>query len=422
MNKKRIFVGLMQGLLMMSLSANELNTLSTQQDTTATLPASDHKMPKAISFRFDNGSAFKTNDYLKRDGAELGYKAYTLQFTFSQPGDSWEYLDDHKGYDGIGFYMAKLDDDAFGDPFSFYVIHGGNLVEFNQRLHLQYEWNLGYSFNWGHYDAIRHPDNITIGASESFHVGIGLFLEWQPLRNFDIKLGGGLTHFSNGASKVPNKGLNLLSPQISLAYRWDDPSYVFGDQKSSEIRDIYNIHRPANYDAHFKHEMTFTISRRQRYMETEGTNLPTENYDHNFRVLGFAYAPMRCPSRKFAYGVSADLVYDESLNAKVNRIVSETDGQVYDNLTLGRTADRLQFGLSAKGEINMHYFSYFGQLGYDLIHSESAVARFYQVMGIQIHPTQKVFATMGIRAVNFSKAQFVYWSIGYSLDKWHKEK
>ena len=400
--------------------ANE-TTVATDSSSILQLPGSDHKRPKFISVKYDQGKSLKTNDYLKKEGTELGYRAISAKFGFSQYGDSWEYIDAHKGYDGIGIYIANFDDKANGDPFSIFLFHGGDLAEFNQRLHLQYEWNLGYSFNWGHYDAFNNPEDITMGASESFHIGANIFLQWQPCRNFDLRVGGGLTHFSNGASHLPNKGMNLISPMVELRYRMDDPSYTLGHESSREIRDMYGIHKPSLFHKHFKNEFTFTFSRRQKYMSTKG-GLPNEYYDHAFRVFGLAYAPMRCPSSKYAYGPSLDIVYDESNNSKVNREINESDGQVYDHLYLGDTKDRFQLGVSLKGEINMKYFSYFANLGYDLIHADEKTARFYQIMGIQFRPSKHVFGTMGIRAINFSKAQFVYWSLGYVLRSRKDEK
>jgi hypothetical protein len=388
-------------------------------DSLPELPARDSLRPRFISVRYDQGKAFKTNDFMKENGTKLGYQAMAVKYGFGQPGNSWEHLAHHKGYNGIGFYVAHFDDARFGNPISLFAFHGGNLIEFSQRAHLQYEWNFGYSTEWRHYDAFHSPDNITIGSRENFHIGANLFLEWQFTRHFDLKVGAGLTHFSNAARNLPNKGMNLFSPMVELAYRWDDPSYTFGNLSTQQVRDLYGLNRPAEFGAYhprrFKHQLNIVISHRQKYMDTTGSGLPNEYYDHDFRVLGLSYAPMVIPCDKFAYGPSLDVVYDESNNATVRRERNTTDGYVYDRLLLGPVSDRFQVGLSMKGELKLPYFTYFGQLGYDLKHADDATSRLYQILGVEGNVTRRLFFTAGIRSIRFSKAQFCYWSIGYNI-------
>ena len=397
--------------------------------TYSTLPLpdpNDTKRPKSISVKYDQGQMLKTNDFLKQDGRKLGYRAFATKFAIGVPGNSPMNLNYHKPYTGIGFYTARFDDsDYYGHPFSFFVFHGGSLAEFSQRCHLQYEWNLGYSANWGHYDDINAPDNITIGSRENAHIGFNLFFEWQVAKHFDIKLGGGFTHFSNGATHVPNKGMNLWSPMVELAYRWDDPSYTFSHLSAGELRETYpNMNLKAPYEKHLKHEFTFTVSKRQLYMDTVGSGLKNEYYDHTFRVFQLSYAPLYSPNYKWYYGPSIDLVYDESNNASVHQETG-SDGLVYNHLHLGPTGDRIQIGLSAKGELRTPYFNYFGQLGYDLKHEVEKTSRFYQIVGVAANFNKHLYGTCGIRAIRLSKAQFIYWSLGYTFDSktpWGQKK
>ncbi|MBQ0029209.1 MAG: hypothetical protein MJZ24_07945 [Paludibacteraceae bacterium] len=384
------------------------------------LPASDSKRSKAISVKYDQGQMLKTNDFLKEDGRDLNYRAMAVKFAIGVPGNSYQNLDCHKPYTGLGFYMADFNESRyFGHPFSIFLFHGGSLAELSQRCHLQYEWNFGYSTNWGHYDPIDAPNNITIGSSENAHIGFNLFFEWQLTRNFDLKIGGGFTHFSNGATHMPNKGMNLWSPMIELAYRWDDPSYIFDHTRlhSDSLRALYpELRTPEDWEKRIRHDITFTVSKRQLYMDTLGSGLPNKFYDHTFRVFQLSYSPMYKPHHKFAYGPSIDLVYDESNNSYVRKETG-ADGFAYNRLHLGATGDRFQLGLAARGELQTPYFAYIGQLGYDLIHAASYSSRFYQLMAVKVNLTPHLYGTCGIRAVAFSKAQFIYWSLGYSIDQ-----
>lgn len=399
------------------------------QDTTATANTTANEQPaiwtalrnnpKAISVKYDQGQMLKTNDFLKMDGRDLDYRAMAVKFGLGLAKNDWRREIYHQPYTGAGFYIADFDESHyFGNPMSLFFFHGGSLARLGRHCNLQYEWNLGYSFNWSHYDPIEAPDNITIGSRENAHVGFNLFLEWQLARNFDLKIGGGVTHFSNGATHVPNKGANLWSPMIELAYRWDDPDYEWQKERidTAELHKLYPElkYRP-EHEKHIKHEIQLTVSKRQLYMDTIGSGLPNEYYDHTFRVFQLSYAPLYSPSYKFAYGPSLDVVYDESNNA---RVVAETgaDGIRYNHLHLASLWDRMQIGLSAKGEMRTPYFTYFGQLGFDLQHAVEKTARFYQIVGVQTYFNKHLYGTCGIRAIRLSKAQFIFWSLGYTLD------
>lgn len=375
--------------------------------------------PKSISVKYDQGQMLKTNDFLKNEPLDLNYRALALKYSLSLAGNDWQREIYHRPYTGAGFYIANFNEQHYyGNPMSLFVFHGGSLASLGRHCHLQYEWNLGYSFGWKHYDPIDAPKNITIGSSENAHVGFNLFLEWQLARHLDLKIGGGFTHFSNGASHVPNKGMNLWSPMVELAYRLHDPWYEWQEEAidTSELHRMYpELKKRPDFERHLKHEFTFTVSKRQLYMDTLGSGLPNEFYDHTFRVFQLSYAPLYCPSYKFAYGPSLDVVYDASNNAYV-RQEQGSDGVVYERLHLGPFADRIQVGLSAKGEMRTPYFNYFGQLGYDITHAVEKTSRFYQIVGVQAYLNKHLYGTCGIRAIRLSKAQFIYWSLGYSFD------
>ena len=65
-----------------------------------------------------------------------------------------------------------------------------------------------------------------MGAGKSFYVDVGLNLQYSLTQHFDIATGFSLTHFSNGAIKKPNYGLNTIAPKISLKYNFDENFFV----------------------------------------------------------------------------------------------------------------------------------------------------------------------------------------------------
>lgn len=64
----------------------------------------------------------------------------------------------------------------------------------------------------------------------------------------------------------------------------------------------------------------------------------------------------------------------------------------------------------------MPRISIFANFGYNLLHGNEYDYRFYQIMGVKAYLKENLFGTFGIRASRFSKAQYLYWSLGYSFD------
>jgi hypothetical protein len=88
----------------------------------------------------------------------------------------------------------------------------------------------------------------------------------------------------------------------------------------------------------------------------------------------------------------------------------------------GDMKERFGVGIGLKGEITLPYVSYFANLGYNVIHGNERDSRFYQILGVKADIVSNIFGTFGIRATRFSKAQFIYWSLGYALPVYRKEK
>ena len=67
-------------------------------------------------------------------------------------------------YYGIGFYSANFfDKKDLGLPFALYLFQGATVRRFNPKWALNYEWNLGMSFNWDPYDPFDNPNNVACG-------------------------------------------------------------------------------------------------------------------------------------------------------------------------------------------------------------------------------------------------------------------
>lgn len=332
--------------------------------------------------------------------------AYALEFHWTLKPDDWRAKAYRNPYFGIGLSGTNYFDVRLGYPWTLYMIYGGRFVRITPWLTFNGELNLGYSTNWNHYDRFDNQDNVAVGWKNNIYVSLDLYLRFLLSKHWDAKVGFSFDHFSNGATRMPNRGINMLTPILTLGYRIHDTEEVL--QNSTPFVKQRRKYR-------LDHEVWAMLSVKQIYYNGDNTQLTTQYVDYRHRVFALSYAALLTRSYKYKYGLSLDFLYDESVGAKADYILNSADNKYYEHVTLGEKKDRFMLGISLKGEIVLPYFSVYANMGYDVIHRDKNQPRFYQMMGVKIEPTGTYFATMGIRAAYFSKAQFITWGVGYTF-------
>lgn len=402
MNRKKI-VGIFLGCLFPFLSSESGYAMESEaEDEVKT------KKPSFISLDTKGGWVFPTNDFVSGKNKIPYYSSISLKYGRCSDGDSWEDKAYGMPYYGIGFYSGNFfKKKDLGLPFALYLFQGATIRRFNPKWALNYEWNLGMSFNWVPYDPFDNPNNVALGSSVNVYVAGSMYMKYYINEAFDLNMGVSLTHFSNGAYRLPNKGLNLVAPYLELVYNINRP-------KPSVLPESEMA--PPEIEKHIVHDVMFTITSRQIRFDTTGTGLPSRYIDRQFKVFGLSYAPMIVNSYKYRWGPSFELVYDESSDARAWREKHPVDGMYYDRVELGDVWKRFSCGVSLKGEVTMPRLSIFANFGYNLLHGNEYDYRFYQIMGVKAYLKENLFGTFGIRASRFSKAQYLYWSLGYSFD------
>ncbi|MDR1201266.1 MAG: hypothetical protein LBL58_06505 [Tannerellaceae bacterium] len=364
-------------------------------------------LPHFLSFTGTGSIVLPTNDYIREGSRTPWYSAVSLKFGTYSTGDSWEDFAYGMPYSGIGVYTAKFfNKKALGTPVSLYLFQGGDLKRFNSNWSLKYEFDLGMSFNWKPYDIFDNPDNIALGSASNVHVGANVYMKRRLNNRWDLHMGVGVTHFSNGAQRLPNKGINLLSPFIECVYNFNPESIDYSR---------HSKFTPPPLEKRIDYDILFTITSRQVRVDTAGTGLPQRILDKNFKVFGLSYATMFVNSYNYKWGPSIEMVYDESSGVKVWRQIHPDDGQYYDRVKPGPVYERFSIGLSLKGEMTYRRISFFANMGYNLFHGNAYDYRFYQIIGAKAYLKDNIFGVFGICASRFSKAQYLYWSIGYTI-------
>lgn len=366
----------------------------------------DGELPVYISLNSGAGWVLPTNNFLRGEN-QTYYFTNTLKYAFTSRGDTWQDLAYGMPYYGVGISQSFYGrDEELGKPISLFLFQGATITQFTSKLLLNYELELGLSMNWEHYDPFTNPDNIAIGSSTNVHVAANIYLNWKVSKRFDIHAGGSIAHFSNGTSQQPNNGLNKGGAFVEVAYNFNRNDKLHTKMKQADS---------SRFIPSYEQDVQLILSTRNVKIDTLQTNLPDIYTDKQFNVYGLSYYFMRASKYNYRYGVGVECLYDESRGAKIYNKQHPDNGNYYTVTELGSFNDRLSLDISARGEVVLPYYSIFFDLGATILNRDKNLPLFNQALGVKVYLSNNLFGTFGIKATNFSKAQFLYWSLGYTL-------
>lgn len=384
--------------------------------TTMTVSAQDSiqiKHPKFVSFQMAEGLMLPSARIVNEETKTSNVVALNLKYGRYAKGDTPEDLYYGMPYWGIGMYKPFYSlHNELGNPFSVYLLQGATLKTFRSGASLNYEINLGVSFNWNHFDADRNPQFEALGSPVNAHLG-GLLYFKKPLSTaVDLQLGVDLLHFSNGSLRTPNYGLNTVSAILGFAYH-------IGKERATHPSERATRTLPP-FEKRTVHDLSIFATSRTVNIDTTGTRLRNKFPERRFQVVGLNYACMWHVARRFMWGPSMEMVYDEGNHSSIHAEVSEGNDSYREVVRLGTVFERFSVGLSLKGELVMPGYSIFANLGYQVLYQGNE-KRFYQIYGAKVYLTEGLSASFGVKSNNLTKSQFLYISIGYSFYKYRKK-
>lgn len=402
--KKRFF--LLPICIFVILSFFAITTVSAQDSLKI-------KPPKFVSFQVAEGLMLPSSKILYDETSMSNVVALNLKFGRYARGGTWEDAYYGKPYWGVGVYKPFYSlREALGEPFSVYLLQGATLKTFRTGVSLNYEINLGVSFNWHHFDADLNPQFEALGSSVNAHLGGSLYLKKTLSSVFDLQFGVDILHFSNGSLRTPNYGLNSVSAILGLAYN-------IGKERAPRFYEKTPVLLPL-FEKRTVHDFSFFATSRTVNLDTAETSLRNKFPDRRFKVFGLNYACMWHVARRFMWGPSMEMVYDEGSNAYINGEYP-AEGDAYQEVVrLGKVCDRFSVGLSLRGELVMPGYSIFANLGYQVLH-QGGDKRFYQIYGAKFYFTDGLSASFGVKSNDLTRSQFLFISIGYSFYKYRKK-
>jgi hypothetical protein len=362
---------------------------------------------REILFRafYQNGKVFQTNSFLKegnqiRDDIDQ-FHAISLQTLWQTNGThQWEH---DFGFPrlGVGIWCARFyDAPDLGTPIAFYGLFNAPFIK-HEKWSWNYELEMGLAINWGAFNPLTNKQNIAIGDDETAFLDLGTSFEYKISPKISVELGISLSHFSNGALKLPNYGINTIAPRIVFQYRPSETKYVKPKTQLITNKEKFewqiSIYGGAN-------NVLYTGNDIDSLSKYKGVYFPQ---------TGILTSVNRMLGKKSKIGLGFGLGYNGSANSKILVDGTELDEEK------ATPKEGFELSIFPSYEFVLARASIIIQPGFYLIRQKYEGRRpfVYQRVGIKYHFTQNIFAGLNLRAYDFYKSDYIEWNVGYRF-KW----
>ena len=341
------------------------------------------------------GKVLKSNDFVKGNNSKetpiKDFSATDIRIGWQTRGDKAWHHTHNLPYYGIGIHNIVFSNaDEIGYPAALYFFFG---APFSRRAKssFDYEFSFGLSHNWKPYDEVNNPFNVAIGSYRNAYIDAKIKYVRYLSKRISLDAGVRVTHFSNGAMKFPNAGINLFAPFVGLRYnviaREPTPREHLRTQQI-EPKEEFNI---------------ILASGKRSVKHTDTMN------EHMVSLVNLSFEYLKPAGQKFKYGVGLDIGIDENRNIIV-------DG---NDVELASTRNQVFSTVSAIGQFRASRLAVQAGIGYELFNNNKLYFSndIYQRLGLRFYLHKNAFAGIAIKATGFNKADYIEWSLGYSISK-----
>lgn len=353
---------------------------------------------------YQAGQVLQTSEFLQGEnttGIPIDYfQSLRLEFGWQTDGSSdWHQVFNYPSY-GIGIYGANFFSDAeIGTPSAIYGFFDWPFQRYSNSS-LSAEFGFGLAYDWQPFDPEGNPYNLVIGAGKSVYIDAGIKYTYTISTHFDLSGQISFSHFSNGSTKQPNAGINLLSPRINLAYNFRDNQSVFQKRELPPFK------------AKYEFIASLTYGSKSDVFDVINPIIGGNKYDSLKRESFDVYALIATLNKQISYnskiGVGADIAIDNSLGVKYENVNGEK--KKIDS----STSDKIRIGAFAQYTLVINRLEALVGLGYYLKgENPGSLKNLYQRLGGRYYILDDLSFGLNLRFYDFSRADNMEFNIGY---------
>ena len=341
-----------------------------------------------------NGPFFESVD---AEGDEFkNIQAINLEYGWQMlPGKDWAKICRYPRF-GFGVqYLRFLNRNELGHPFSIYGFYNGNFLQ-RKRFLWTSQLSAGLGFGLTTYDPTDDLPNDIISSKVNAFIELSSNLAFKVGNRLWLEPGIKFSHFSNGNTKKPQKGINIFSYALGVRYQLKEAENAFAEK---EVEPCQHRHEVLAYIGYGTRQLDYNDKDNDKPTETYGLTFSMANLH-----LGYNYELFH----RMKIGGGVDVIYDGSngmWELGQTRKPSKSDIAFTDKTGLMAFAGLES--IAGKLAIAVNF-------GYMVVKTEfpRSTPRFEQRLGFKYHFYKNVFAGVNIRAYNFHVAKAVEYHIG----------
>lgn len=283
---------------------------------------------------------------------------------------------------GLGFYAATFHKPEIGSPYALYGFVDFPFWNKNHKWHWLYSMAMGLSYNFNPYDREKNPLNTLIGSRQNAYIHFHSRVKHNVNNRLSLGMGVGFTHFSNGAYRLPNAGLNKISWVLGVEYRISQDRSVDNEQPLPS------------------------------YSRKKQTNINWSNGVKNFRPggaiywkTGVGFSRTWSINHRYRVGVGTDLFFRSGTAGISNNLNSKENA--WSSGVYAAWEWMITERLSVPLNIGTYLHNYI---------ENGEKLRLYERIGLRYQINQQLFAGVSIKA-HMVVADFTEWTIGFRPGK-----
>ncbi len=297
----------------------------------------------------------------------------------------WEVLHNYPSI-GLTFYYSGFGNDSItaelGRVFALYPFINFPITP-GESSKLTFKLGVGVSYLTNKFDPKENYHNYAIGSHLNAAVNLSFEYRQRLADRLHWVTSAGLTHFSNGATRTPNMGINIFSVATGLSWYLAPPKAQI-DKKL----------RPKNYlfefdgKRHFVTDVQYTLG-----FKDMSQQYGTHQY---FFIHDLAGQLMLQLSERDRLGIGVEVVVDNSSKITHPDWRTEIGGLIAYEMLLDRVSFMFNVGIRNNEALPAHAFL------------------LYEKLGLRYYISDNLFATLSFTTYDI-KADFISVGIGYHV-------
>ena len=358
---------------------------------------------------YQAGSVLQTSEFLQGEnatGIPVDYfQSVRLEFGWQTDGSAdWHQVFNNPSY-GIGLYGANFfNAPEIGTPSAIYGFFDWPFKRYETSV-MSAEFGFGVAYDWEEFDPESNPYNLVIGAGKSVYIDVGIKYTYQISKHLDLSGQLSFSHFSNGSTKQPNAGINLIAPRINLAYNFQNERVKFVKRELPKFKTQHEIVTSLTYGS--KSDVYDVINPKSA---SDGANRYDSLRRESFDVYAFIATYNKQISYNSKIGIGADIAIDNSLGVQYEYNPVTNEKEKIDS----ELSDKIRIGAFVQYSLVINKLEGILGVGYYLKGSTpGSIERMYQRLGGRYYFLDNFSAGLNLRFYDFSRADNMEFNIGY---------